>query len=252
MHLIHDDAGGNGCVEGLYTSGHRQGQDEVTLLPDQPAHSFALVPDDQRHRTREVRLTPGLAFHVGAVDPDAPLFQFFHARGEIGDPGDRQVLERTGRGLVHRVVEGGTAALRDDDPVGAGTFGGADDGSEIVRVGDLIGNDEEGGFALFLRAGEQVVQRRVLVGRHLGDDALVVGVAAHEPELFRVRLLDEHTGVPGRRDDLPDGPLPLAFGDENGVDVPSGFQSFHDRISADDELVANFLLFHARLTLLHS
>ena len=143
MYLIHDDAGGNGCIEGLYITGHRQGQDEVALFADQPAHAFAFIADDQSHRTREIRLAPDFALHVGAVDPDTSRLQFFHAGGEVRDPGDREIFERTGRGLVHRVVEGGTAALRDDDPVGAGKVCRPDNGAQVMRILDLVKQDKE-------------------------------------------------------------------------------------------------------------
>ncbi len=68
----------------------------------------------------------------------------------------------------------GRAALGDDDAVAAEGGDGADDGTEVARVGHAVEGDDQRVRALVVGGGDQVLGVRVLVGRDLEDETLVV------------------------------------------------------------------------------
>jgi hypothetical protein len=74
------------------------------------------------------------------------------------------MLQRTGGGLVHDGCHAGASALGDDHAVGSGTFGGADYGTQIVRVAYLIADDDEGKLAPFLGNGENILDIECGIG----------------------------------------------------------------------------------------
>ena len=70
----------------------------------------------------------------------------------------------------------------------ARTFGGADDGAQIVRVAYLVADDDKGRFTALLRKSEDIGNLAVFAHRGKRDDALMRVRPAHEVELASVGL----------------------------------------------------------------
>ena len=75
--------------------------------------------------------------------PHAVTPELLEGTDEVGDPGDAQVRERAGRGLLDGGSDADAAPFRDEEPVRADGLGRAGDRAEVVRVGDPIDRDEE-------------------------------------------------------------------------------------------------------------
>ena len=77
----------------------------------------------------------------------------------------------------------------------ARTFGGADDGAEVMRVGQLVAEDDERRLPFFRGAGEDVVDGGIVVRGDDGDDALVRAGGGELIELAPVGLDDDGPGL---------------------------------------------------------
>ena len=71
--------------------------------------------------------------------------------------------------------DGGTSVLAQDDPVGSGAVGAADDGAQVVGVLHPVQHHHEGLFALFGGQSQDVRYVAVFDARGVGHDPLVVG-----------------------------------------------------------------------------
>jgi hypothetical protein len=127
------------------------------------------------------------------------------------------------------------AAFRDDDAVGAGGVGGADDGAEVVRVLDAIEDDDEGVLAAAL--GEEVVEIVVAFLRDYGDDALMRGGVGHSLEFVAAKEADGDAGVTGVVDDALKLLVGALLGDTDVFDgAGARFDGFADRVNAEDDV----------------
>ena len=147
----------------------------------------------QRLRTRSCSPLPSAPEHDGAVhvvvkfvvalraalveadSPDIAFFQLVQRARDVGDARDRQMLRGPGGSFDHGARQPDGAAFGNDDAVGAGAVGGANQRAQVVRVFHAVEHDQEAVLAVAL------LQQRVHVGILLaagdGDDALVgVGV----------------------------------------------------------------------------
>lgn len=96
------------------------------------------------------------------------------------------------------------APPRDDDAVGAGNLGRADDGPQVVRVGDAVAQDDEGRFPPLPRQGENVVQLGVPGRGGNGDNPLVRARGAHAIQFAPVAFLHGHPLLARKLNDVAD------------------------------------------------
>ena len=75
--------------------------------------------------------------------PNASALEFLQRRGQTRHHRDREVLDRAGRGFRHRRGDVGGAVAGKHETGRAGRLGAADDGAEVVRIGDAVERDKE-------------------------------------------------------------------------------------------------------------
>src|ERR1019366_122105 len=131
---------------------------------------------------------------VEADGPDVALLQLVQGARDVGDARDGQVFGGSGGGLYRGAGEPGGAALGDNDAIGAGAVGGANESAEIVRVLHAVEDHQKAvlGVPLF----QQGVHVGVLLAAGDGDDALVgVGIGG-AVELLAGQEADLHAAGP--------------------------------------------------------
>src|ERR1700752_1223916 len=92
----------------------------------------------------------------------------------------REMLAGSGRGFGDGSGDGGGAAFGDDEAVGSGGVGGAQDGSEIVGILDAVEHNDQ--RILVSLGGDYVGEIGVLLGRRDGNDSLMRSVSGHAVE----------------------------------------------------------------------
>ena len=95
------------------------------------------------------------------------------------------MLAGSGGCLGDSSSDGGGAAFGDDDAVSPGGIGGAEDGSEIVRVFDAVEHDDQ--RILCALGGDHVREVVILLGGGDGDHALMRCVARHAVKFGALR-----------------------------------------------------------------
>ena len=132
--------------------------------------------------------------------------------------------------------------------MGAGALGRADDRAEVVAVGDLVADDQEGVLPALRRPVQQILDREVLPHRAHGNHALVRVGHAHAVQLAPVALHHRDSLFPGNGGDEAQRPVSLAAGDKNLVDGPVRSQRFRDGVPPFDQFVFDSLfVFHPAL-----
>src|SRR5690606_27169574 len=183
-----------GCVERGDGPAHGDAHELVAALPRELAEAVALGADHEDTAVRRGldRVERGLAFAREAEDLEALVVERLEGAREVDHAGDRGVLDGASGGAAHHARDAGAPPRGEDDAVGAERDGAADDGAEVVRIGDLVERDEERALG---RAGEELLQREVgelgrerdhpLVAESLGE--LVELLTAHELDADRER-----------------------------------------------------------------
>ena len=92
---------------------------------------------------------------VEAVEPEARFLELLERAREIDGAHQRHDLQRAGGGLGQHAGIGGRVAFGDDDAGNAEGGGRAQDGADIVRVGDLVERQHEGVIAA---AGQHILE----------------------------------------------------------------------------------------------
>ena len=128
--------------------------------------------------------------------------------------------------------------------MGAHALGGADDGAQIVGIGDLVTDDDEGVFIPFLGDVQNVLHRAVFLHRAQGHHTLVGVGLAHGVQLPAVGLHHHDALGSGLGGDVPEGLIHLALGDVDLVDGSSGAESLDHGISALDMFIFQLEVFH--------
>ena len=122
------------------------------------------------------------------ADPEALFFQALDRLGEVRDLRHVDVGNRAGRAFVRRRRYVRRALVGDDDAGSPNRLGGAGDGAQVARVGDVVEDDDERRAAVFgsLRVRSLHDSRDVHVVEGLGfrHNALV---AAAFGELLETR-----------------------------------------------------------------
>ena len=136
-----------------------------------------------------------------------------------------------------------------------GALGGAEDGPQIVGVGDLVAHHQQGRLPLGGGAVQNALDADVFPDGGQGDDSLVGVGAAHGVQLPPVGLHHNDPGVP-REAMLAQGLVRLALGQVNFVDGRSGPQGLDHGVPALDDAVglrlghgpSVFVVFHGAIS----
>ena len=122
----------------------------------------------------------------------------------------------------------------------ADALGRADDGAEVVRVGDLVAQHEKRRLAALGCDGEHILDRAVFLDGAQRNHTLMRVCLAHGVEFAAVGLRDDDTGAARLRGDVPERLVYVALGDENFIDRAARAQGLHDRVAALDQIIARF------------
>jgi hypothetical protein len=115
---------------------------------------------------------------VEADAPDIAFFEGLERADEVDDAGEAEMLRGTGGGFDGDRAEGGGTALGEEDTIDSGSFGGTEDGSEVLGIFNAVEGEHEAGF----RAFEDVLRGEEFALANDGDDALVAGSAGDAGE----------------------------------------------------------------------
>ena len=147
------------------------------------------------------------------------------------------MFERAGSRFGTGGVESGAAAAGNDDAVGAGDLGRADDGPQVVRVGDAVAQHDKGALAPALGQRQNIAQRGVAGGGCHGDNALVRAGGAHAVQLAAVTFLCRNPLFAGAVNDAPQGRRRTGR-EKKLVQLPAGAQRFPYGVFALQQILA--------------
>ena len=116
----------------------------------QPVHPRALAAHHDADLSAEVQQVASPSPRVGSVDPEPVLLQQVEGLGDIGHDGKRHVRARAGGDLADGLVFLRRPARRDDHEVDAELVRGAQDGAEVLGVGDPVQDEDQELVALQL------------------------------------------------------------------------------------------------------
>ena len=108
----------------------------------------------------------------------------------------------------------------------------ADDGAEVMRVRQIVAQDDEGRFSPAFRVFEDLIDRGVGVGRDHGDDALMRAGGGELIELAPVGLDDGSSSLLRHGGEAGKGAVGLAGGDIELVDRAAGSERFLHGVAA--------------------
>ena len=106
-----------------------------------------------------------------------------------------------------------------------------------MRVFDLVEQQEERRFALFLGTREDVIERGVSDGRSIGDDALVAHVGRKLVELLSLVRPHGHALLACKREKRRERRFLRALRDEDAIDAAPRLQRLEDGVPADKNLI---------------
>ena len=200
------------------------------MLAGQAADTAALCPDHDADWAAHVGGAPRLAVHISAEDPQTLLLELLDGGNDVGNTNHRHILDGSGRGFGDGSGQSHPSAFGDDDTVSSGSLCGSDDGAQIVRVLDVVADDDEGRLVAGLL--EDVLHGgEVVAGCHrnnaLMDDSFTQGV-----QFLLGGVLDRDAGILGKCDDFSHAAAFDSLEDIDAVDGASFFECFSDGISA--------------------
>ena len=120
----------------------------VAIAAGQHRKAIGLRTRDDHQRTIEISLFQAHGSFAGKThNPVALPLKGVKGTVQIDHPGHRQVFQGSGRHFGHRSGQACTPALGQQKTVGAKRFGTADDGPQVVGVGEAINRHEQGGLS---------------------------------------------------------------------------------------------------------
>ena len=154
--------------------------------------------------------------------------------GDVSDPGNRQVGRRAGRRLPHRSVDPGRTPFGQSKAVGSGRLGRANDSADVVRIGEMIEDDDQA----------RLVPRRPMISSSV--TYANGGAIATTPWCALKGRRSKN--APARNGRVRCAPSPARakrasarpscdLGDRNGTQGLAGDQRFFDGVNAVDEVV---------------
>ena len=106
-----------------------------------------------------------------------------------------------------------------------------------MRILDLVEQQEERRFTLFLGAREDVIERGVGDGRSVGDDTLVAHVGHELVEPLSLASAHGHALFACKREKRRECRLLRALRDEDAIDAAPRLQRLEDGVPADENLI---------------
>jgi len=180
---------------------HRDRDGAVAVLEDVAADALPFAAEDDGDLAAEIDRRWRIAARRRAVAPVAFLLQRLERAREVRHLRDRHPLAGAGRSFDRRGREAGAVVLRDDDEVDAEAVGDAENGAEVLRVGDAV-EDEDERRRLPI---DDVVEVGVRPLGDVGDDTVVHAASGQAVDLLRRHLPHRHA----RALRLGDGALQL-------------------------------------------
>ena len=140
------------------------------------------------------------------------------------------MFERSGRHFRDGLGQPGRTAFGQEDAVGPGALGAAQDGAQVLGILDLVQQNEKRRRAGRRQNGLEGIER---FGRQHGHDALMMGRRFVQDLLGDEEIRD--MGFLGQADDDSQRPVALLLLEKNLIDPPRRrLQDLDQRVDADD------------------
>ena len=214
------DPRGNRYVEAFDTADHGYARQFVAGFAGQPAHAVAFGAQHPGDRTA---LVDGIYILFGLASrphhPDTQIPQLAQAAGKIGDHDVRYRLRRAAGHLDGCRTEAAGAILRRHHGLSTRRVRHAQAGAEIVRIGDAIQHEQQGGTREGLH---DIVERQVALGRRdAGNYPLMPHTARQAFQPRGIGGDDAHTRRACQSQQIPH---PLVLAVSSDVDVLERFR----------------------------
>ena len=196
---------------------HRDREEAIALLLDQRPDPFSLRTDDDGQIDIEIEIVdPILCLSRSTIDPDPFFFEMVDRRCNIDHAGNGHMGSGSGRGFDHSRSDSDRPVFRDDHSLDFASQGGADEGSQILRVLDSVEDEKEGLYSFFLWSGKNLFEVRIGSFLDDTDDVLMEAPLHHLIKSFSIRKgkgdipllgeienrLEGRGGGPGRNQNL--------------------------------------------------
>src|SRR6056297_146609 len=190
-------AGGDRYVEALGAAAHWNSRKCVAALARELAQSLFLTTHDQCQRAIEVGRVKAIFGLPGQPDaPHARFLQALHGACKVRHFDQRHDVGGAGRGTAHSRCHAGRPIARDDHRIGTGGRRRAQAGTQVVRVLDLVEQQEQGVGSGFVCNIDEVGFLQRFYRLEFRHDALMRLAFGKLVERRRLGLLDGNT-VPG-------------------------------------------------------
>src|SRR5207244_13554408 len=144
--------------------------DALPICPaHQRPHPLPLGSEDECEAAREVDVPHRRRVHVGRVRPEVGALHIVQVAREVLHDGDREVLDRAGRGTADDRCDPCGAMLGNDDARRARALCAATDRAEIAGIGNAVEASKE-----WLVTGRELVCVRVAIRLYTWVDILVI------------------------------------------------------------------------------
>lgn len=166
------DGGGDGGVEGVDASVLGDGEDGVSGLEDELVRAFILSADDEEEGLmgRRGKLVEGDgAFEVKDSDMKAGFDGGLNVGRGVGIAGDVEEFGSAGGDLDDGRIDFGNPFVGEEDVVKAEDIGGTENGADVVRILDIVEQENPIG------GGEHFLTGMIGEAATLKDGVLVFG-----------------------------------------------------------------------------
>ena len=192
--LVHEDSGCLRHVERRHLPLLGKFHREVAVLEHKTRHALAFRAHDERDFAFEVRLPHHfLRMLARRANPEALFLQAFDRLGEVRDLRHVDVGNRACRAFVRRRRYVRRALVGNDDAGSPNRLGGAGDGTQVARVGDVVEDDDECRAAVFGSLREYAKDKVVFLISHR---------LYHFPQLRKIIFMEDGKTVVGTHDEL--------------------------------------------------
>ena len=116
--------------------------------------------------------------------------------------------------------------------MGTGTFRASHDRSQIVGIGKIVAQNQQGCFAPAFRLRENFVNGAVIPGRRLGDDPLMGVGEGHGVQLSPVHGNHDSARLLGQCRQALKPPVRLPVGNKDLINGPPAFQRLLQGVAA--------------------
>ena len=190
-------------IEGSHLPPHGQPRQDVATLPDEPTDALSFRPKDEGEVPGQVQSIKIPPLRVEADDLKPLILKVIEKPAEVSDPRDRHPLHSSGGTASNRLGQGCGSSLGDGDP-SSDRLGDPEDGSEILRILNLVEHEKETGPAL---AHRRFRLRKVFPSGEARDCTLVLEPAG-PGERIGTAIANRNLGAAAETLQLVDSPIP--------------------------------------------